>query len=658
MDKVFDKEYVAKLKKVEDYDALFSYCQEFSTSNDWEAICELAECFYYGYGVEQSYFKAAEWYTKAAEQGNIDAQFNLSRCYIFGYGVESNYYEAYRLLESGAYQGDAKSQFLLAFMYKNGDIIEQNCSLAVKWYTKAAEQGHADAQFCLAECYREGCGVEQSNSEAAKWYTKAVEWYTKAAKQGNIHAECSLALCYKYGYGVERSYSNAVEWFTKAAEQGYAEAQFNLAGCYLNGNGVKQNYSKAHEWYKKSAEQDYAKAQYNLALCYEKGYGVEPNISVATEWYTKAAEHGIKDAKQALKRINRLKLFKGKFFLRQNDARQAVPLSEMDTTIRQLMTTITELKQDNNIISSDIQKIKLTQTNIISGVNSIDRKIDHLINFVQNFLPDELEKQRRILSSELRGINSSIEQNEETVAEWNRKMDEYICDNIHKYGETNEIKNAKNDLCIVFGKVWYKLDDEVRTSLVSSRVMWLKCKEFSGSFDYSGVCITATAALESLLTKVFLKNFQDYLNNKNIPFRNWPSTLVYNDHGNLTQNKFFTLGNLKYLLGDSDEWSDETKWTENRKKSLENYLNSIIKKDENCNDPRDVFIKKKYNGKSFLERCEDIRIKYRNEAAHTNCVDKQTAEQCYDEIIGVREHLENINNIILILFDLLKEENI
>ena len=324
----------------------------------------------------------------------------------------------------------------------------------------------------------------------------------------------------------------------------------------------------------------------------------------------------------------------------------------------QLLTAITELKQDNRELKQDNIDLRAQMQSVLRSVEDIGDRIDRLIDFVKGSLPIELEKQRKILSMELLKINSSIEQNEETVAEWNRKMDEYICDNIHKYGETNEIIDAEYELCRIFDKAWYRLDEEVRTSLVSSRVMWLKCKEFSGSFDYSGVCITATAALESLLTKVFLKNFQDYLNNKNIPFWNWPSTLVYNDHGTLTPNKYFTLGNLKYLLGDSDEWSDETKWTKNRKMSLDNYLNSIIKKDEKYKDSRDVFINKEYNGKSFIERCEDIRIKYRNEAAHTNCVDKQTAEQCYDEIIGVREHLENINNIILILFDLLKEENI
>ena len=81
---------------------------------------------------------------KAAELGNVDAQFTLGWCYYMGEGVEVNLYEA------------------------------------VKWYRKAAEQGHAEAQNNLGSCYYNGNGVEQD-------YAEAVKWYRKAAEQG--HAE-------------------------------------------------------------------------------------------------------------------------------------------------------------------------------------------------------------------------------------------------------------------------------------------------------------------------------------------------------------------------------------------------------------------------------------------------------------------------------------
>ena len=38
------------------------------------AQCNLGECYYFGYGVEQSYEEAVKWFRKAAEQGSTDAK--------------------------------------------------------------------------------------------------------------------------------------------------------------------------------------------------------------------------------------------------------------------------------------------------------------------------------------------------------------------------------------------------------------------------------------------------------------------------------------------------------------------------------------------------------------------------------------------------------
>ena len=81
--------------------------------------------------------RIVEQYTKAAEQGDAEAQYNLGVCYEKGEGVPQNYEEA------------------------------------AKWYMKAAEQGHANAQNNLGLCYYVGNGVRQNHEEAVKWYRKA-----------------------------------------------------------------------------------------------------------------------------------------------------------------------------------------------------------------------------------------------------------------------------------------------------------------------------------------------------------------------------------------------------------------------------------------------------------------------------------------------------
>ena len=48
----------------------------------------------YGKGVKQDYFKAVEWYQKAAEQGEVHAQYNLGNMYDNGQGVKQDYAKA------------------------------------------------------------------------------------------------------------------------------------------------------------------------------------------------------------------------------------------------------------------------------------------------------------------------------------------------------------------------------------------------------------------------------------------------------------------------------------------------------------------------------------------------------------------------------------
>ncbi|EIJ41600.1 Sel1 repeat protein [Beggiatoa alba B18LD] len=51
--------------------------------------------FYEGSGAVQDFKQAAEWYKKAAEQGNSDAFFKLGTMYYYGYGVTQDFQQSY-----------------------------------------------------------------------------------------------------------------------------------------------------------------------------------------------------------------------------------------------------------------------------------------------------------------------------------------------------------------------------------------------------------------------------------------------------------------------------------------------------------------------------------------------------------------------------------
>jgi TPR repeat protein len=83
---------------------------------------------------------------------------------------EGNYEAAFTAYRKAAEQGDVDAQFNLAAMYDEGKGVPQDYKQAVNWYRKAAEQGDAYAQFNLGLMYAKGQGVPQDYVHAHKWF--------------------------------------------------------------------------------------------------------------------------------------------------------------------------------------------------------------------------------------------------------------------------------------------------------------------------------------------------------------------------------------------------------------------------------------------------------------------------------------------------------
>ena len=286
-----DEAYDAYERK--DYTTAFRLWKKAADKGNVDAQFYLGEMYFYGHGVDQSDSEAFSWYRRAAEQGDSFAQYYLGWMYENGRGVKQSYTEAVFWYRKAAEQDFADAQFNLGNMYYDGRGVNQSYSDAVYWYLKAAKQGHADAQVNLGIIYEYGYGVEQSSSEA-------FSWCLRAAEQGNATAQLYLSVMYEEGRGIEQSDSEAVSWCHKAAEQGNANAQLNLARMYKEGKCVGQSDSEAYYWCRKAAEQGVAIAQNNLGRMYDEGRGVEQSYSEAASWYRKAAEQGLADAQVML----------------------------------------------------------------------------------------------------------------------------------------------------------------------------------------------------------------------------------------------------------------------------------------------------------------------------------------------------------------------
>jgi TPR repeat protein len=209
-----------------------------------DAAAELAIGIEYQKGdvVPRDFVQAAEWYRRAADQGNARAQFKLG--------------SLYQQRESGLAQDDAQ---------------------AAQWLHKAADQGLAEAQNALALAYLRGKGVQQDPAQA-------VDWFQKAVAQNDAQAMVNLAGLYSKGQGVGRDEKQAFTLVSKAADLGDAEAEYQLGVNYEQGLGTKKDKGQAINWYRKAADQGNPWAQYNLAPL------LGPNRTEAWFWLTLAMD--------------------------------------------------------------------------------------------------------------------------------------------------------------------------------------------------------------------------------------------------------------------------------------------------------------------------------------------------------------------------------
>lgn len=80
----------------------------------------LGTYYYNGECVKQDYSKAAMWYRKSADHGQLNSLALLGIMYLQGRGVTQNYTEAARLLQKASDQGNTNAMYTLAVMYANG----------------------------------------------------------------------------------------------------------------------------------------------------------------------------------------------------------------------------------------------------------------------------------------------------------------------------------------------------------------------------------------------------------------------------------------------------------------------------------------------------------------------------------------------------------
>ena len=296
-----------------------------SENGNSEAQYKLGKYYYNS----KDYDNAIRYFKMAIENENASAEIALADCYFFGKGIEQDKEKAHEIYEKYAILGIAEAQYNLAYDYFFAICVDKDYKKAVEWYEKSANQGYVKAQNNLGFCYGKGYGVEKN-------LEKEVEWYIKSANQGNKMAQCNLAKCYYYGSGVKKDVEKARILWEKSAKQGHSIANSDL-GVYYYNLGIQyieelniekkfnENYEKAMEYflknknpsnyytnkilkcmdclieiyktehksienlYEKLSEFNSCKILLKLGEDYEKGYNVKQDLNKSLKCYLKIA---------------------------------------------------------------------------------------------------------------------------------------------------------------------------------------------------------------------------------------------------------------------------------------------------------------------------------------------------------------------------------
>jgi hypothetical protein len=184
---------------------------------------------------------------------------------------------------------------------------------------------------------------------------------------------------------------------------------------------------------------------------------------------------------------------------------------------------------------------------------------------------------------------------------------------------------------------WNKMDDDAKTMLITSRVVYNRLNSMNDSVDYSPVSISIVKALEREVFRRFFYEYKNFLI-QNVPnYEEWPSSMIDKRTKMPIADYRFSLGYFPLLIGfDSEKGILKQPNHYNREKFL-SYANkglfiepwiSDINKDEYLRD-------------LALEICK-IKNDYRNPTAHRNRVTKTDADACYRHIVSVTKVMEKI----------------
>lgn len=295
--------------------------------------------------------------------------------------------------------------------------------------------------------------------------------------------------------------------------------------------------------------------------------------------------------------------------------------------------------------TNQLNNLTNTVNDMNETVNDIDDKTDQiLIEFRK--LHDEIDNYRQEKDISIKFDNAKTEEEKDQLMwEFAEKCGKIMRDHSEKYINTNNYKREKYNLIESLGEqAWNKLSRKSQTFLITSKVTFNNLKSLEDIIDYSGVCVLVTKALEAELCKRFYKGFGKYLFKKYEKDYSKYHTSMYSynketkQYYQLTSNKKCDLGRITCILGYND-WGMSAEEYEYNLSTIIEYSKKYFK---NYSDEKIRATLIEYG--SYVD---EIRVEYRNKAAHTNELTIIKAEECFRYVL----YAEQVLKIMLDSFD-------
>ncbi len=240
-DKIPDDAYGAYQRGL--YKTALSLALERAKTGDAEAMTLAAEILSRGLGVSQDLSQAAQLYSKAAEKGVLESQFQTALFMLQGKYLTKDEAKARAYLEKAVAGGHALAAFNLGQLVLSKATSDAERKKAYDLFLRAADAGLADAQYAVSQFLANGTGGVAFDE------AKARVWLEKAARQNYDTAMLDYASWLIDGIGGKKDYPAGFAWMKRAAESGNVAAQRQLARLYENGIGTKGDTVTAAAWY-------------------------------------------------------------------------------------------------------------------------------------------------------------------------------------------------------------------------------------------------------------------------------------------------------------------------------------------------------------------------------------------------------------------------